>query len=737
MTVEYHSETGIFHLKAGTSSYVMRLTPEKDLLHLYWGTGLREANLTCLHRPAAMAFSPNSHPDNMDMTYDTLPMEYPFYGTGDFRMPALEVENGDGSRLTELKYVSHEITRGKPELAGLPATYVESDDEAETLEIKMTDALTGITVVLAFTSFQKYSAVARSARIINEGSKGVTVRRAFSCSLDIIGDDFEMLQLSGSWSRERHEYRRKLVPGMQSVESRRGSSSHMQNPFLALARTGATEEWGEVMGFSLVYSGSFFAGAEVDQFSMTRVALGINPFGFAWILEPGESFQTPEVILVWSAEGYGAMTRTFHSLYRERLARGMWRDRERPVLINNWEATYFDFNEEKILEIAAAAQDLGIELFVLDDGWFGHRDSDNSSLGDWFVDEKKLPRGLKGLADRVRDLGLDFGLWVEPEMVSADSELYRAHPDWCLHVPGRRRTESRNQLVLDLSRKDVQDELIRLLSGVFSSAPITYVKWDMNRNMTEVFSKALPVEKQGEVMHRYILGLYRVMGTLNERFPDVLFESCSGGGGRFDPGMLYYMPQTWSSDDTDAVERLKIQWGTSYLYPASAAGAHVSDVPNHQVQRSTPLLTRMHTAMGGNFGFELDLSKLSEADRVMAALHVQIYKSIRRLVQFGDFYRIHSPFEGNLTAWMFVSPDKSEGALFYSRVLACPHEGPAVIKCRGLDPEREYRLENFDNLYQLLGYKEAYGGDELLYAGFRIPPMLGDFQTNFLRFRAF
>jgi len=736
MAVVFNSETGIFHLSAGDSSYVMQLTPGNDLLHLYWGRRLGDANLTCLYRPAAMAFSPNSHPENYDMTYDTLPMEYPFYGTGDFRMPAIEVENSDGSHITELKYISHEIYRGKPALAGLPATYTESDDEAETLDVTMTDSLTKVTVVLSFTAFARYSVVTRSVRIINEGSEGISLNRAFSCSLDIIGDRFEMLQLSGSWARERHEYRRSLVPGMQAVESRRGSSSHMQNPFIALASPEATEEAGDVMGFSLVYSGSFFAGVEVDQFGMSRVGLGINPFNFSWNLEAGEAFQTPEAVLVYSSEGFGGMSRSFHRLYRERLVRGTWRDRERPLLINNWEATYFDFNEEKILKIADGAKDLGIELFVLDDGWFGKRDSDNSSLGDWFVDKNKLPNGLKGLAEKVNAMGLDFGIWVEPEMVSVESELYRAHPDWCLHVPQRRRTESRNQLVLDMTRIEVQDELISMLAAVFSSAPITYVKWDMNRNMTEVYSEALLPEQQGEVMHRYILGLYRVMNELNERFPDILFESCSGGGGRFDPGMLYYMPQTWSSDDTDGVERLKIQWGTSFVYPAISAGAHVSDVPNHQVQRSTPLLTRLHTAMGGNLGFELDLSELSEGDRAMVAIHGAIYKQIRRLVQFGDFHRILSPFEENMTSWMFTSPDEKEGALFYSRVLARPHEGPVLLKCRGLDPDYTYRLENFDNLYQLLGYKETYGGDELMYAGFRLPPMLGDFQSNLLRFKA-
>lgn len=527
---------------------------------------------------------------------------------------------------------------------------------------------------------------------------------------------------------ERNVLRRPLTMGLQAVDSKRGSSSHQHNPFMALVRKGADEDQGEVYGFSLVYSGSFLANVEVDQYRTTRVTMGLNPFDFSWLLQPGASFQTPEAVMVYSSEGLGGMSRTYHRLYRTRLARGEYRDQERPVLINNWEATYFDFNADKIESIARKGKELGIELFVLDDGWFGKRDDDNSSLGDWFVHREKLPGGLRDLAERVTGLDMRFGLWVEPEMVSEDSDLYRAHPDWCLHVPDRRRSAGRNQLILDYSRDDVCDAIIGMLSEVFTSAPITYVKWDMNRNMTEIGSALLPPERQRETAHRYMLGLYRVLETLVTAFPHILFESCSGGGGRFDPGMLHYMPQTWTSDNTDAVSRLKIQYGTSIVYPVSSIGAHVSAVPNHQVHRTTPLETRGHVAFAGNFGYELDLTAFTEEEDAVVRGQVAYYKEIRPLVQFGDFYRLLSPFEGNETAWMFVSPDRSEAFAAYYKVLAEPNAGYRSIRLKGLNPEADYRIAGLDG---------AVGGDELMRAGLAVPQELlfGDFQSQVWRIR--
>ena len=454
--------------------------------------------------------------------------------------------------------------------------------------------------------------------------------------------------------------------------------------------------------------------------------MGINPFEFSWLLDSGESFQTPEVVMVYTPDGLGEMSRIFHNLYRERLCRGEYRDKPRPVLINNWEATYFDFDEEKIMRIATEAQQVGIELLVLDDGWFGNRNDSKSSLGDWIVNRHKLPNGLQDLANRVRNLGMEFGLWFEPEMVSINSDLYRTHPDWCLHVPNRPRTLGRNQLVLDLSRQDVCDYLVEALSKVLSSAPITYVKWDMNRNMTEVGSALLPPEKQKETAHRYMLGLYDVMERITSKFPHILFESCSGGGGRFDPGMLYYMPQTWTSDNTDAVSRMKIQYGTSLVYPISSMGSHISAVPNHQVGRITSLETRGHVAMSGNFGYELDLTLFDENDKKTVQEQVALYKEIRKTVQFGVFHRLLNPFEGNEAAWMFVSPDGEDVVVFYFRVLSEPNAPLQRLKLKGLDPERDYAAVDGEGVYS---------GDALMYAGISVGNKVGDYHSEMYRFK--
>jgi alpha-galactosidase len=718
MGIVYNHATKTFHLQANDTSYVMQIVRSGYLAHLYWGKKIRNVNgsrkLKFLDRP----FSPNPDPSDRTFSLDTLPQEYPTYGNTDFRTPAYQVQLENGSMISDLRYKTHRIYKGKPKLKGLPATYVEHEDEAETLEIVLQDRVIGLHVTLLYTVYERWNVITRSVRFDNNGFERIKLLRALSMNIDFPHADYEWLHLPGAWARERAVERRPLVSGTQSIESRRGASSHQHNPFIALLQKGANEDYGEVYGFSLVYSGNFLAQIEVDQFRTTRVSMGINPFDFTWLLEPGESFQTPEVVMVYSDKGLNGMSQTYHQLYRTRLARGVYRDRQRPILINNWEATYFNFNEEKILRLAKTAAELGIELFVLDDGWFGKRDNDRSSLGDWFVDKRKLPNGLAGLAANINNMGMRFGLWLEPEMVSVDSELYRKHPDWCLHVPNRPRSEGRNQLVLDYSRKEVCDYIIQVISDVLASAPISYVKWDMNRHMTEIGSAALPPERQRETVHRYMLGLYRVMEEITSRFPYILFESCSGGGGRFDPGMLYYMPQTWTSDNTDAVARLKIQYGTSLVYPISAMGAHVSAVPNHQVHRITSLEMRGHVAMSGNFGYELDLTKLSEEEKAIVKQQVAFYKDIRRLVQFGTFYRILSPFEGNETAWMFVSEDKSEAFVAYFRVLAEANAPLSFLRLKGLDPNKDY---------EIIGSGEVYGGDELMYAGLNVPRRRGDF----------
>ncbi|TLS51206.1 alpha-galactosidase [Paenibacillus antri] len=728
MPIMYDETQRLFHLQSKDSSYIFRIAKEAYPSHVYWGPKLDAARFRGrVEATERCSFHPNFIAEDRTFAFDTLPQEYPSYGTGDYREPAVHVAFPNGTTVTDLRYESHAITAGKPALPGLPATYVEDDAEAETLELRLRDAVSGLVVVLQYSVFAGFDAIARSARFENEGAAPVVLQRALSASVDFASDDFDVLQLSGAWTRERYPHRRPLAPGILRVDSKRGSSSHQQNPFLALLAKDATERRGEVYGFSLVYSGSFVAQAEAEQFGTSRVGIGIQPFDFSWKLEPGETFQTPEAVLVRSSEGLGGMSRTYHKLYRTRLCRGIFRDKARPILVNNWEATYFDFNAEKIKRIAAAGQELGIELFVLDDGWFGRRDSDNSSLGDWVPDKRKLPEGLDALARDITATGMEFGLWFEPEMVSPDSDLYRAHPDWCLHVPDRSRTMGRQQLILDLSRRDVCDYIVESVSAILESAPITYVKWDMNRNMTEIGSALLPPDRQRETAHRYMLGLYDALERITSRFPHILFESCSGGGGRFDPGMLYYMPQTWTSDDTDAVERLKIQYGTSIVYPASAMGAHVSAVPNHQVHRSTPIEMRGHVAMSGNFGYELDLTKFSEDEKDAVRGQVAQYKALRELIQFGDFYRLKSPFEGNETAWMFVSSDRNEAFAAFFRVLAAPNAPLRRLTLQGLDPRKAYRLEETG---------ETFGGDELMHFGLPVTGLRGDFQSKLFVFKA-
>lgn len=727
MSIYYNEQAAIFHLQAANTSYILQVHKEGYLVHLYWGRRIKTSDLSHAMVSTGRAFSPNPIAGDDKFSLDTLPQEYPAYGNSDFRVPAFQLQQEDGATVTNLRYAKHRIFKGKPELEGLPATYTEADGEAETLELELRDPIAGLRVILTYTAFEKFDAITRSVRFINEGKNKVKLLRALSMSVDFDHSRFDLLQLSGAWGRERHVERRALTSGSQLVESRRGASSHQQNPFFALLSKEANEDYGEAYGFNLVYSGNFLAQAEVDQFRTTRVVMGINPFDFNWLLEPGEHFQTPEVVMVYSHKGIGEMSRTYHKLYRTRLCRGNYRDKERPVLINNWEATYFNFTADKIENIARTAKELGIELFVLDDGWFGKRDDDHSSLGDWFVDKKKLPGGLEDLVQRVNNLGLRFGLWFEPEMVSPDSDLFRAHPDWCLHVPNRSYTEGRNQLVLDMSRKDVCEAVITMVSDILACAPISYVKWDMNRHMTEVGSALLAPERQRETAHRYILGVYRVMDEITRRFPDILFESCSGGGGRFDPGILYYMPQTWTSDNTDAVERLKIQYGTSIVYPASSMGSHVSAIPNHQVHRVTPLKMRGDVAISGNFGYELDLTKFTPEEMEIVKAQVALCKEIRHITQFGDMYRILSPFEGNETAWMFVTEDKAEAFVAYFRVMAEPNGPNARIRLKGLDPENEYRL---------IDSGKIYGGDELMFVGINIPDLHGDFQSVIWRFEA-
>jgi alpha-galactosidase len=725
----FHEKDSLLHLQSKASSYVLKVYPSALAGNVYWGPRLSEpqdlSSLVCLRDrrnpddPAAVDY---------ESVQDIMYQEYPPYGVSDFRPAAFRVVNPDGSVISNLRYVSYRVEVGKPAPDGLPALWCSRPEEADTLVVRLQDALTGFSVELLYTMFTDTGALVRSARFSNGGQAPCFLTQAYSLSCDLPPQEFDLIHLAGSWGRERHIVRQPLKGGAHLVESVRGISSHQQNPFIALAEPSAGEEHGAVYGFNLVYSGSFRALADRDQFGGVRVLMGLNPEDFSWKLEAGECFQTPECVMVFSPEGLGGLSRIFHRLYRNNLIRSQ--NRERPVLINNWEATYFGFTADKILAIAREASALGIELFVLDDGWFGCRDNDNSSLGDWVEDRRKLPGGLKDLAVKIRETGLQFGLWFEPEMVSPDSRLYREHPDWCLHVKDRRRTEIRNQLVLDLSRAEVRDAVIEMVSAVLKEVPVSYVKWDMNRALTETGSAVLPPDRQRETAHRYMLGVYEMMDRLVSAFPAVLFEGCAGGGGRFDPGILYYMPQIWTSDNSDAIERLKIQYATSLVYPLSSLGAHVSAVPNHQCGRLTPLETRGNVAMSGVFGYELDTGALSAEEKETVRQQIEWYKEHRRLIQTGDLYRLKSPFEnggtggdtaGNETAWIIVSPGKDRALALYARTLAVPNPGITVLKLAGLDPASAYRITG------KISYTAS--GELLMQAGIRLPSLWGDFQS--------
>lgn len=721
MGIRFNKENKLFNIESKNTSYVLRVLETGHIVHLYWGRKINSNKIDYIIKKRQFG-SFLADLDNIDNLHlEAIPQEYPSYGNTDLRSPAVQIKLSNGTTVTDFRYDSHKIFKGKKKLKGLPATYVENDKEAETLEITLKDELAMLRVILSYTIFEDYNAIARSCKIINDSNEEVDILRVLSANVDFNNSEFDFIHLSGAWARERHIIRTPLRSGGQCIESRRGASSHAQNPFMALVSHNANEDSGDVYGFNLIYSGNFLANVEVDMHNNSRAQIGINPFDFTWNLEAREEFQTPEAVLVYSPNGLTGMSHIYHDLYRERLSRGIYKDKERPILINNWEATYFDFNNEKIKELANESSKLGIELFVLDDGWFGKRNSDESSLGDWFVNEEKIKGGLNLLASEINEMGMQFGLWFEPEMISPNSKLYEEHPDWCIHIEGRTRSQARNQLILDLSRKDVCDAVIKMITNVLKSAPISYVKWDMNRNMSEIGSPAWPAKKQKEVAHRYMLGLYRILENITSGFPNILFESCSGGGGRFDGGMLYYMPQAWTSDDTDAIERLKIQEGTSLVYPPSSMGSHVSAVPNHQVGRITPLNTRGVVAMAGSFGYELDITKMSNEEKEEVKAQVNFYKNIRAIVQYGDLYRLKSSFNSNEAAWMNLSKDKNKVVVSYVKKYGEANVLPRRLKLKALE-------EN--SLYKVNETGEVFGGDELMYIGLEIGELLGDYQAR-------
>ncbi|AWB43662.1 alpha-galactosidase [Paenibacillus sp. CAA11] len=708
--IHFEEQWNQFHLSNGEVSYLFKISEDGKLLHLYYGKAVSNSRdysylVEMQHRPMT------TYRQEGDLLYslEHLKQEFPEYGTTDFRHPAIQLKQKNGSFITDFRYACFQVIEGKPSLKGLPATYVEAANEAATLLITLKDEVTKAEVVLSYTLFSQLPVIARSVEVKNPSQDVLYLENLASLSLDLPDQDYRWVQLSGAWGRERYVKERDLQQGIQSIESTRGISSHQHNPFVALKRKNTTENSGEAIGVSFIYSGNFLIQAEVDTWDVTRLQAGINPFGFKWELQPAASFQAPEALLVYSDQGLNGMSQAFHAMFRNRLARGKWRNENRPVLINNWEATYFDFDEEKLVAIAEKAKEVGIDLFVLDDGWFGERNHDKAGLGDWFVNQKLLPKGIGSLAEKIRALGLKFGLWFEPEMVNKDSELYRQHPEWIIHIPHRTPQHGRNQFVLNFANDEVVDNIFEQMCKIIDESQLDYIKWDMNRPLTDIYGVNLPASQQGEVFHRYVLGVYKLYEQLTTKYPNVLFESCSSGGGRFDAGLLYYAPQCWTSDDTDAIERQKIQYGTSLVYPLSSMGAHVSITPNHQTNRLTPLKTRGNVAIFGAFGYELDLNKLDPADCLLVKEQISFYKQHQSLIHNGKFYRLVSPFEGtrNRTSWMVVAADQSQALLAVYKGLNEVNWPYDRIVLHGLDPEAVYEIE-----------EKEYTGAELMNIGF-------------------
>jgi alpha-galactosidase len=726
MGIKFDEQSKGFKLDAKDTSYIIAIVDEEKFFgHVYFGEKLPDENVNYLMRLEEPPFVPSKNNRDRTSFLDSFPTEYSTHGLGDYRETCFKVSTPSGMTACGISYASHVIYQGKPKLKGLPATFGEKED-CTTLEITCIDKHLNLEVVLVYTVFENLDVITRSVRVKNCAKESIQLTKVLSACVDFDRIDMDMITLHGSWARERHVCRRSINLGKQGISSLRGESSHQVNPFLAVMEKTATEDSGEVYGFNFVYSGNFLAQAEGCQFDTTRVVMGINPEDFSWELEPNEEFVAPEVVMVYSNEGIGKMSRTFHDLYRNHLIRGEYKDRKRPILINNWEATYFNFDTEKLLSIAREASKLGIEMLVMDDGWFGNRSSDNCALGDWVVNEDKIKGGLKYLVDEVNKLGLKFGIWFEPEMISPDSDLYRAHPDWCIHVEGRVGSLCRNQYVLDLSRKEVREYVYESLRKILTSANIEYVKWDMNRQLSDVGNNILPANRQREIWHRYVLGVYELMERLITEFPHILLENCSGGGARFDPGMLYYSPQIWASDDTDAIERLKIQHGTSMVYPVSAMGAHVSDCPNHTVGRVTPFETRGLVALSGTFGYELDVTRIPQEDRDMIPKQVEMYHKYNDLVRTGDLYRIGNVFENpEYDCVEYVSKDKAEVLAIYVQVQGRPNYHSRRIRLKGLQKDAFYRNEETN---------EIYSGAALMNGGVLIKGLWGDFKGKLLHF---
>ena len=719
MSIQVNASNRLFHLQTKHTSYVFHVIEDGSLGQLYYGPKIPfkddYANLNTREEHDCT----NTRTDeDVEFQAELLNQEYAGLGKGDYRYPAFQITYPNGSRTSEFQYRDYELKDGKARLTGLPSTFADDSNDSQTLTVKLADG--DLELQLHYTVFADEDVIVRSTTFVNHG-KTVFLNRALSAQLDLPDANYDFIQFAGSWSRERHLHRSHLRPGTQSISSLRTASSHQENPFFMLARPHTDNNQGAVFGFNFVYSGNFLDSIEVDQFDTTRVLIGINPDEFGWKLNSGDSFQTPEVIFSYTDNGFNALSQQLGAFYAQHLINPHFAHQERPILINNWEATFMDFTEDKLMPIVERAKELGIEMFVLDDGWFGHRDDDRSSLGDWFVDEKKFNHGIAGFAKRVHNLDMKFGLWFEPEMISIDSKLYQTHPEWMIKTPGRGQTPGRHQFVLDMSRQEVVDYLFGLMSHIIQDAKLDYIKWDMNRNITEMYGADLPADQQLEFSHRYILGVYDLYDRLTKAFPDVLFESCASGGGRFDLGMMYYAPQAWCSDDTDAVERIKIQDGTSYGYTPSMWGAHVSAVPNDQVGRMTSIDMRAKVAYFGAFGYELDVTELSDEEQATIKQQVAFYKQYRKLFQFGTFYRLETPdTSDNVYGWETVSPDKQTAIGMRYQILNGAN--PAYIRYyfKGLDPERRYTVNDGS---------EVFSGAELMNAGYFVPRVMNRLQS--------
>ena len=720
--ISYDTQTNIIHLQTKGISYVIEILKNKYPMQLYYGKRVEkytkyEENRPLLYKDGWTGADIDEYGTPLDSAQ--LAWEFPCFGRPDLRIPAFCAEYENGSGITEFIYESQKIYKGKKSLDGLPATYAESEDEVDSIDITLADKYTGLKAVLSYSVFEEYDAITKSVRIINDGRENVNIKSVMSSTVHMFDSEFELLHLSGTWAREAHIKKEPIMQGVMQIDSRFGASGHEHRPFIVLARPAATETTGEVYGFSLVYSGNHIEQTERNYFDIVRVCIGINPFGFNWQLELGESFQAPEAVLTYSDEGFGKMSDTYHRLYRERLCREKYKNAERPVLANSWEAYYTKVDEEKLLSLANKAKELDIEMIVLDDGWFG-RGSSGISLGDWYADKEKFPNGINSVAEKINQMGLKFGIWFEPEMMSVKSELFKKHPEWCIHAPDRLQSPINNRYVMDLSRKDVCEFIYETISNILKDGNVAYIKWDYNRNMTDMGSEYLPQERQQELSHRYMLGLYSVLDRLNKDFPDVLFEGCASGGGRLDPGMMYYFSQYWTSDCTDAVERMYIQHGMSMFVPSSFMSSHVSAVPNHQTGRKTSLHTRGVCAMAGTFGYELDPAKMTDEERREIREQIVEYKKYAQLVQNGLYYRLSNPFAEEIGAWEFASEDGKE--VLVNVVMLEIHGNMTVnyVKMKGLCVGQFYKDSNTGKIYP---------AEALMEVGIPMPLEFGEYKA--------